>query len=282
MTPGYFDAIGTPLLAGRAISAADTATSPHVAVISAAFARKFFPHDDPIGKRFGRKPAESREFEIVGVAKDARYWTPHPDRPMGPIFFLAETQAEYAQTNLGSLYLHDIVVAAQPGSSLSQAAVRAAIASVDPNLPILSVQPMGDLVADQFVQQRLLARLTSFFGILSLLLASIGLYGVTAYNASRRTNEIGVRIALGASRADVIRLVLRGAFALILAGLAIGLPLTLLAGRFLGSQLYGLNPANPAVMLAAAGALGLSALLASLVPALRASAISPLDSLRSE
>ena len=142
---------------------------------------------------------------------------------------------------------------------------------------------MRDLIADQFIQQRLLAQLTSFFGILSLLLASIGIYGVTAYNARQRTNEIGVRIALGASRADVIyRLVLRGAFALILAGLSIGLPLTLVAGRFLGAQLYGLNPDNPVSMLAAIGALGFSALLASLVPALRASAISPLDSLRSE
>jgi predicted permease len=282
VTPGYFEAIGTPLAAGRSISAEDTAASRHVAVISAAFARQFFPHEEPIGKHFGRTAANSREFEIVGVAKDARYWTPHPDRPMGPIFFLAESQAEYAQTNLGSLYLHDIVVAARPGASLSEAAVRAAVASVDPNLPIVSTRPMRDLVSDQFIQQRLLARLTSFFGVLSLLLASIGLYGVTAYNASRRTNEIGVRIALGASRVDVIRLVLRGAFVLILAGLAIGLPLTLVAGRFLGSQLYGLNPDNPAVMVAAVAALGLSALLASLAPAWRASTISPLDSLRSE
>jgi predicted permease len=282
VTPGYFDAVGTPLAAGRAIASEDTATSRHVAVISAAFARKFFPHEDPIGKRFGRTPVNSREFEIVGVVKDARYWTPRPDRPIWPMFFLPESQAEYAQGNLGSLYLHDVVVAARPGASISEASVRAAVSSVDPNLPIASIRPMRDLVADQFIQQRLLAQLTSFFGILSLLLASIGLYGVTAYNAGQRTNEIGVRIALGASRADVVRLVLRGAFVLILAGLSIGLPLTFVAGRFLGSQLHGLNPDDPAVMLAAVGALGLSALLASLVPALRASAISPLDSLRSE
>ena len=132
VTPGYFDAVGTPLPAGRAIAAEDTATSRHVAVISAAFARKFFPHEDPIGKHFGRSPTGSREFEIVGVAKDARYWTPHPDRAMGPIFFLPESQAEYAQSNLGSLFLHDVVVAARPGAYISQSAVRAAVAWVDP------------------------------------------------------------------------------------------------------------------------------------------------------
>jgi ABC-type antimicrobial peptide transport system permease subunit len=127
-----------------------------------------------------------------------------------------------------------------------------------------------------------MARLTSFFGVLSLVLSCIGLYGVTAYNAGRRVSEIGVRMALGANRSDVVRLVLRGAFGMILIGLLIGLPLTLAAGRFLGSQLYGMSPYNPIVTLTAVVTLGLSALAASLIPALRASSISPVAALRVE
>ena len=156
------------------------------------------------------------------------------------------------------------------------------MASVDPNLPIISIHTLRDQVTGQFTSQRLIARLTSFFGILSLVLASIGLYGVTAYNAGSRTNEIGVRMALGANRSNVVALVLRGAFGLILIGLLTGLPLTFAAGRFLGNQLYGMDPYNPIVTLVAAATLALSALIASLIPALRASSISPMEALRAE
>jgi len=156
------------------------------------------------------------------------------------------------------------------------------MASVDPNLPIISIHTLKDQVASQFTQQRLIARLTSFFGILSLVLASIGLYGVTAYNAACRTNEIGVRMALGADRGHIVNLVLRGAFALIALGLIIGLPLAFAAGKFLGNQLYGMNPYNPMVTFVAVVTLGLSALVASLIPAFRASSISPLEALRAE
>jgi ABC-type antimicrobial peptide transport system permease subunit len=222
----------------------DTANSRNVAVINEAFARKFFRNEDPIGKHFGREPGASREFEVVGVAKDGRYLTYKIDQPVGPIFFLPEAQAEYAKTNLGSLFLHEIVIMTRPGANLPTAEVRQAMASVDPGMPILSIRTLSEQVANQFTQQRLIARLTSFFGVLSLVLASIGLYGVTAYNAGRRVSEIGVRMALG--------------------------------------QLYGMNPYNPVVTLAAAGTLGLSALVASLIPALRASLISPLEALRVE
>ncbi len=156
------------------------------------------------------------------------------------------------------------------------------MALVDPDLPLISIRPLKEQVTGQFKQQRLIARLTSFFGVLSLSLASIGLYGVTAYNIGRRVSEIGVRMALGANRSHIIRLVLRGAFGSILIGLFIGLPLTFAVGRFLGSQLYGLNPYNPQVILVAMVALGLSTLAASLIPAVRASSISPLEALRVE
>jgi ABC-type antimicrobial peptide transport system permease subunit len=157
-----------------------------------------------------------------------------------------------------------------------------AMASVDPNMPVISIRTLREQVASQFTQPRLIARLTSFFGILSLLLVSIGLYGVTAYYAESRTGEIGVRMALGANRGNVVRLVLKGALALIFWGLLIGLLLTFAAARFLSSQLYGMNPYDPVVVLAAILALGLSVLVASLIPAYRASWISPLDALRAE
>src|SRR5438477_11233064 len=191
-------------------------------------------------------------------------------------------QAEYARSNQGSLFLHDIVIFAGPGPGLSTARVREAMASVDPNIPFISIRTLRVQVAGQFCQQRLIARLTSFFGVLSLVLASIGLYGVTAYNAGRRVSEIGVRMALGADRRDIIRLVLQGAFGLILFGIFIGLPLTFAAGRFLGNQLYGMNPYNPTVTLVAAATLGLSGLAASVIPALGASLTSPLEALRIE
>ena len=274
--------IGSPIVKGRGLSEQDTGTSRKVAVINEAFARKFFKNEDPIGKHFGGKPEASREFEVVGVTKDARYVAFNLAQPSGPFFFLPEAQADYTQRNMGSLFLHDIVIVTRPGADLSIAQVRQAMASVDPNLPVISIRTLREQVAMQFTQQRLIARLTSFFGVLSLVLASIGLYGVTAYNAGRRVSEIGVRMALGANRSQVVALVLRGAFALILLGLLIGLPLTFAAGRFLGNQLYGMNPYNPAVTLGAVVTLGLSALTASLIPALRASLISPQEALRGE
>lgn len=289
VTGGYFEVIGNRIVRGRSISDQDLETTPHVAVVNEAFVRKFFRHEDPIGKHFGRSESgATRQYEIVGVAKDARYLTYNLGNPIGPFFLLPEAQhdvfpnAEFTKGDVRSHFMHDVVVVTKPGASLSDAAARRAIAAVDPNLPVRFTRTLRDQVAGQLTQQRLIARLTSFFGILSLVLASIGLYGVTAYNAGRRVNEIGVRMALGADRGQVVALVLRGAFALIVFGLLVGLPLTLAAGRFLGSQLYGMSPYDPVVTLAAVVALGLSGLVASFIPALRASSISPLEALRAE
>jgi predicted permease len=282
VTAGFLEVIGTPIVKGRGISEQDTAASRKVAVINEAFARKFFRGEDPIGRHFGPKPEANREFEVVGIAKDARIVADRPEGPIGAFFFLPEAQADYSQHNIGSLFLSDIVIRTKPGAGLDSARVRQAMASVDPNLPILYIRPLREQVAAQFTQQQLIARLTSFFGVLSLVLASIGLYGVTAYNAGRRVSEIGVRMALGADRRDIVQLILRGASTLLFFGLLAGLPLTLTAARLLGTQLYGISPYNPVVMMGAVLALGLSALIASLVPALRATSVSPLDALRSD
>jgi predicted permease len=289
VTPGYFHAIGTQIIKGRSISEEDTATSRHVAVINEAFARKYFNNENPIGKYFGRPDLGSspRLYEIVGVVQDARYLDFDLDKPIGPFFFLPEAQHDVLSntgedSNPGSHILHDVILVTRPGAAVSSAQIRQAMVSVDPRLPIISIGTLGEQVSDQFRQQRLIAQLSSFFGMLSLVLASIGLYGVTAYNVGRRTKEIGVRMALGATPAQAAALIIRGAFALVAIGLVVGFPLALAAGRFLGSQLYELNPYDPAVILLAILTLSFSTLVAALVPALRASRISPSGALRAE
>jgi predicted permease len=281
VTAGFFEAVGNPIVRGRGITEQDTATSLHVAVVNQAFARKFLGDADPIGKYFGRlENRTNRMYEIVGVAKDARYLPSHLAKPVEPLYFLPEAQHDVPDNDPGSHFLHDIVIVTKPGASVSNAQVSKAMASVDSNLPMISIRPLSEQVANVFRQQRMVAQLTSLFGILALVLACIGMYGVTAYSAGCRTIEIGVRMALGANRRDAVGLILRGASWLTFCGLMVGLPLVLAAGRFLGNQLYGLNPFSGPVTLMAASALGLSAALASLVPALRASRISPVEALR--
>jgi predicted permease len=283
VTPGYFEVIGNPIVRGRGITEEDTAASRPVTVINEAFARKFFKNEDPIGKHLARRHAE-----VVGIARDERHLTYNLDKPIGAFFFLPEAQYSTfpnladTKSDVFSHYLHDIVIVTKPRVTLSAEQVRKAIASVDSNLPVILVRTLKEQVADQFNQQRLIARLTSFFGVLALMLASMGLYGVTAYNAGRRVSEIGIRMALGANRRDIVTLILRGSFLVILYGLLLGLPATFAVGRFLGSQLYGMNPYNPELTFTAASALGLSALIAALIPAFRASSISPSEALHAE
>jgi len=281
-TAGYFEVIGNRIIRGRGISEEDTAASRKVAVINEAFARKFFRNEDPIGKHFGKDEENSKQYEVVGIAQDARYLTYDFDQPIQPFYFLSAAQDDYSQSNMGSLFMHDIVILTRPSASLSDVQVRQAMALVDPSLPIISIRPLKEQVTTQFTSQRLIARLTSLFGVLSLVLASIGLYGITAYNVGRRTSEIGVRMALGANRAAIIRLVLRGAFLLIAFGLILGLPLSLATSHVLSSQLYGLNPYDPILTGIAVAVLGAFALIATLIPALRASSISPSQALRTD
>jgi predicted permease len=288
VTPGYFSAIGTQITEGRGISEEDTATSPHVAVINEAFAKKYFNNENPVGQYFGRPElGSSRNYKIVGVAQDARYLDFDFDKPIGPFFFLAEAQHDVvpktgADSNPGSHHLHDIVLVTRPGATVSATAIRQAIASVDPRLPIESIETLGEQVSNQFRQQRLIAKLSSFFGMLSLVLASIGLYGVTSYNVGQRTAEIGVCFALGATPAQVAILVIRRALALVVVGLAVGFPVAMAAGKFMGSQLYGLNPYDPAATLLAILTLSFSTFVAAFIPAVRASRISPAEALRAE
>lgn len=289
VSAGYLDVIGNRVIAGRGITKWDTANSENVAVVNQAFARKFFKNENPIGKYFGHADMEdSRDYKIVGITKDARYRDFGLEQPIYPFFVAPVAQHDHFKqpdsidADISSHYLQNIVVVTKPGATVSFDRLRQALASVDPSLPVVWIHTLKQQVSDVFRQQRLIARLTSLFGVLSLILSCIGLYGVTAYNAGRRTGEIGVRMAMGADRAHVISLVLKGAFAVIMAGLLIGLPLTFVAGRLLGNQLYGVSPYDPVVTAIALVSLGFCALLASLVPAFRASLISPVEALRVE
>jgi predicted permease len=288
VTAGFFETIGNPIVEGRGITQQDTSGSQHITVVNQTFAKKFFGHENPIGKFFGDgDPRATRLYEVVGVAKDANI-SESPGKPLSPFFFLPETQytvypkPEDTQSDSITHYMHDVILVLKPGATISSEQIRHIIASIDPNLPVNLIRTMRDQVAGSFRQQRLIARLTSLFAVLSVVLAAIGIYGVIAYSVGRRTTEIGVRLALGADRLDVIGLVLRSAVGLIVFGLLFGLPLTYAASQVLGNQLYGTNPYDPVVIAIAVLALAGSALLASFIPAVRASSLSPVKALRSE
>lgn len=214
------------------------------------------------------------------MVKDARSLSFNLDRPVVPFFFAPEAQHDLfpnapSLENDSSHFLNDAVILTRPGVRISLATLREALASVDPNLPLISAVSLKEQVSGQLRHERLLARLTSGFGMLSLILASIGLYGLTAYGVASRTAEIGVRIALGANRSNVVSLILRSVFPLILLGFFFGIPLALTAGRLLENQLYGENPNDPLVLLKAVAYLGLCAISAVLIPAIRATFVSP-------
>lgn len=287
VSANYFATIGTRILRGRAIDARDTPTSPYVAVVDEAFANLYFPKQDPIGKHFGiLEAAHSGDYEIVGITENAKYGDPHA--PFYPTFFIpflqnetyqdtAENSEQLGQNYLGSIQLH---VRGAPGSYEEE--VRRALADMNPNLTILYIRSFADELGLSFTQDLLLSRLTLLYGLLSLLLCAIGLYGVLSYAVVRRTNEIGIRMALGADRASVVRMILRNALQMTGIGLLIGTPIALLQGRILRSQLFGVNVADPAVALLAVCVLGAAALIAAYIPARRASLLDPMQALRTE
>jgi macrolide transport system ATP-binding/permease protein len=282
--PHYFETVGTRLLRGRTIGLEDTPTSRQVAVVNQAFARKFFPNQDPIGKHFGMgDPSHSGDFEIVGVVEDTKYQDAR--RPAYSTFFMPFLQMSTdpkMSFMVGSHYIGDIELRVAGNPENLNAAVRRTLAGIDPNLTILDFMTLNEQVARNFNQDRLIARLTELFGGLALILACVGLYGVTAYAVAQRTGEIGIRMALGADRPRILGLVLRGALLQLGIGLAIGIPAALAGGQLLASQLYGVEGHDPAILALAAGVLTACALVAGFVPARRAASIDPIRALRVE
>lgn len=277
--PHYFDTIGTRLLRGRVIDERDKPGAVNVAVINETFARRFFPNEDPIGQHFGMwDVSHSSDYEIVGIVEDAKYQDTRG--PAYATFFLSLLQAAPRDPLRGWVGAIELNVGGKPENI--EPAVRKAFAGVDPNLTVLSVTGFGEQVARNFNQERLIARLTEMFGGLALILACVGLYGVTAYGVARRTNEIGIRMALGAGRRNVLGLVLRAALAQLGLGLAIGIPAALAGGSLLAHQLYGVKSYDPMILGMAAVVLAGCAVLAASVPARRAARIDPLVALRYE
>jgi len=289
VTPHFFETLGNRIVMGRPITEEDTPTTQAVAVINEAFAKRFFKGQNPIGRHFGPdKMKYAGVYTVVGVAADMRYMTGDLDKPVGPMFYLPEAQtAQFDEAAMSSgeawsHYLYNIVLWAPGHPPDLQAQVKKAMADIDPNLVVQGVDQYSDVLAGDFQQQSMIATLTLLFGGLGLVLAAVGLYGVTAYTVEQRTSEIGVRMALGADRASVVKMVLRGAFLQVGIGLALGIPAAILAGRAMAGQLYGVRPWDPVMLAAATALLGVAAFLAAVIPARRAAGLDPVDALRVE
>ena len=282
----YFDSVGTRVVTGRPITGKDTSTAPSVAVVNQSFVKKLFkPGENPIGQHFGQPGNVSPgDFEIVGVVEDSTYqsvyWKDHT------MYFLPLMQRPASDKGPiekdESLYAGAIVLQTDHPMNDLESLVRQTLSAINPNLTVVNFQTFDEQISDSFVTERMIARLTMLFGALALLLATIGLYGVTAYTVARRTGEIGIRMALGAERGGVIALVMRGALTQVALGLAIGIPAALLCVRFVESQLYEITGVDARVMLIAILTLALAACVAGLIPARRAASTDPAQALRTE
>lgn len=287
VSPGYFQTVGQPILRGRGFTEADNERTAPVAVVNQAFVRRFFPKEDPMDKHFGMDmPAYAGTFRIVGVLRDAKYT--QPAKPARPMFFVPLAQhVAYSEDIMQKIEVRShfiggalLVTRLSPGAI--EPVLKKALADADPNLTIINVRTMQQQVDLNFDQERAVASLAGLFGIVALILAAVGLYGVTSYTVAQRTSEIGVRMALGAGRPSVVRLVLRGAFNKVALGLLLGIPLAIGAGRLLSAQLYGITGWDPFALGVAMASLAVCAFIAAIIPAARAASIDPMKALRTE
>lgn len=280
----YFDSVGTRVLMGRGIGVQDTATSPTVAVVNETFVKKLFkPGENPIGHHFG-SPDSPGDFEIVGVVEDTVYtdvrWKNHA-MDFVPMLQRPASDKSPIETD-EMMYAGAIVLKTDHPMSDMEALARKTLSSINPNLAVVKFQTFDQQIADRFTDDRMLARLTMLFGLLALLLATLGLYGVTAYSVARRTSEIGIRMALGAERLQVTGMVMRSAVVQVGLGLAIGLPAALVCVRFVEAQLYEIKGIDVAVLSTSILVLALAASIAGFVPARRAAKVDPMVALRYE
>ena len=290
VSANYLQNFGVNLLRGRYFTRADNQTTLPVAIINEAFQKRFFKRDeDPIGQHFGLDlPGNAGTFRIVGIVRDAKFAGFALRKPARAMFYVPLAQnVDYKdplmkRIELQSHFIGGIMLVTDASAGTLEPLLTRLLAGVDPNLTINSVRTMQEQVDLTFDQERAVASLAGLFGVVALLLAGIGLYGVTAYTVAQRTNEIGIRMALGAGRAEVVRHVLRGAFVRVLIGLVLGLPLAIAAGRLISSQLYDVSFWDPLALTGAAGALAICALIAALIPASFAASISPMTALRTE
>jgi putative ABC transport system permease protein len=274
--PGYFKALSTPLVAGRDFNDHDTPTSPKVAIVTDAFVRKYLPGRNAIGQSFQVAAAvgEPRPFyQIVGVARDTKYTNLREE--FSPLAYLPVSQSE--DTNLNPQFaLH-----AQTALSVVTVEATRALVHINPAIAV-QYQTVRSQVSASLLRERLMATLSGFFGGLAVLIATIGLYGVMSYGVARRRVEIGIRMALGADRRSVIGMIVGEAGRLLAAGVIVGTVLAMLAGRMATTLLYDLKPWDPVTLAIAMFTLGAVTLLASWLPARRASRLAPTAALREE
>ncbi len=285
----FLDVIGVPVLRGRAISEQDTATSPQVAIVNEAFAKKFFPNQDPLGRHFGiDRPEYSGSYEIVGIFRDFKMNLQYSQN-VHPVFLRPITQQETDYKEPGmirgetrSMFVNGMILDFHTAPPNVEALVRNTFAGINPNLTVKDLRTFGDQLAGNFSEERLLARLTGLFGLLALALASVGLYGVMSYFVARRTSEIGIRMALGATRRSVVNMVMRGALWQILVGLVLGIPASLYVGYLMKVMLYGVDSYDPTALAGAPLMLVIFAAAAAYIPARRAASIEPMQALRTD
>ncbi|HEU0140121.1 MAG TPA: FtsX-like permease family protein [Bryobacteraceae bacterium] len=274
VSPDYFRTMGIRVLRGREFTLRDTPSSPPVAIVNESFARRFFPKGDALGRYIALPPNyKLPRMEIVGVVADASFRDLRSPVPYAAYFPLAQDP--------GARDALQMLVRATGSPSAISAAVRQAVHSFDPGIPV-TMRTLADEIDSTLTYERLLALLSAFFGVVALGLAAIGLYGILSYAVARRTSEIGVRVALGASRGSVLWLVMKQSIALVLIGMAIGCAAALVLARYVESLLFGLKPADPVtIAIASAGFVAVTA-LAAWIPARRATAVDPVQALRYE
>lgn len=286
----YLRNFGVPVLRGRGFTAADNETTAPVAVVNEAFVKRFFGKDeDPLEQHFGMDvPENAGTFRIVGIVRDAKFAGYALDKPARPMFYVPMAQTVNYQhemlkvIELRSHFVGGIMMVTDVPTGQLDALLTRKLANLDPNLTFNSIRTMQQQVELSFDQERAVASLAGLFGMVALLLAAVGLYGVTAYSVAQKTNEIGIRMALGADRYRVMQMVLNGAFARVMVGLALGLPLAAVAGKLLSAQLYGVKWWDPLALGVAAGALAVCSFFAAMIPANRAAGIAPMNALRIE
>jgi predicted permease len=291
VSANYLQDFGIPVLRGRAFTTADNETTAPVAVVNEAFVKRFFKsNENPLDQHFGLDLLRNAgTFRIVGVVGDAKFAGFNLTRPAQPMFYVPLAQnVDYPpddvmkRVEVQSHFIGGIMLVTNIPTGVLEPLLNKTLADLDPNLTITSVRTMRQMVDLSFDQERAVASLAGLFGIVALVLAVIGLYGVTAYTVAQRTNEIGIRMALGANRARVVQMILQGAFLRVAVGLIIGLPLAVGAGRLISSELYGVSSWDPFALIVAAGSLAVAAFFAAIIPAARAASISPMIALRTD
>jgi predicted permease len=270
ISENFFDVLEIPVLAGRSFTTRDNETAPKVVMINEAAAKAYFAGESPVGERFGTSVETSGQLEIVGVVRDAKYDSVREPAP--PTMYVPFVQGR------GGSAVIAVRTAAEPAGATG--AVREAVRQVDPNLPMTDVSTQIEQIERRFVQEKVFARAYALFGGLALLLAAIGLFGLMSYSVARRTNEIGIRMALGAQRQDVLRLVMRESMILVAAGALIGVAIALGAARFVATLMFGLAPTDGATVAGAVIVMAAISALAGFVPARRASRVDPMVALR--